>query len=280
MTLVTAGELIAFGAKHGLAIHPARDPEQWAEDINNNGGACVCDPSRRCPCPEAVSEAGASHLPAQQQCCVCRFYVSDNYIAHYYPNGVPVSEVVPVVASPTTFPEPQPSQPVDPEVVAIAGQVVDSIDVVLSKFDAGKYDIVFDDLVSLSEALECEVCGEAVMTEAIHVSNVRNVCDYSPSACAEEQGRVRNRLVELQQMYVAIRGTAENDETETLDARGPRPLPPYHTRMSECLTSDKFEGLDKKRRFCGCSKLSSNKATTEEEAIELCTMSALGGVDG
>jgi len=200
--------------------------------------------------------------------------VSNNYVAHYYPNGVPVPEPTQEEAPQT----PTPRLVVDPEVAAIANQVVDSIDAVLTTFDNGEYDIVFDDLVALAEALECDACKEAIRTEAIHVSNVRNVCDHSQAACAEEQTRVRRRLVRLQQMYIEIRGSPEPTDAVPEPASS-RPLPPYHARMSECLTSDKFDGLEKKLRFCGCSKLSSDKATTEDEAIELCTINTLEGVE-
>jgi len=266
--VVTAEELVAFGTAHGLVIHPARDPVQWASDINQNDGVCLCDPSRNCPCPEAVSDV-ESASKVENQCCICRFYVNAAYVDHYYPNGVPV-------------PEPHKQEPaieVDPEVVAVADQIVGGIDVALERFDADKYDEAFDILGNLSEELECAACQESVVVEAIHVSNARNVCDYSAVACAAEKVRVRQRLIDLRQTYADVRGTPDSPSAPTPPKKGGVRQPsPYHDRMGKCLTSDEMDPdvdprmNDKKLKFCSCAKLSSGKAKTVDEAIEQCTI--------
>jgi len=274
--MVTAEELIAFGTTHGLVIHPGRGPVQWAEDINQNGGACLCDPARMCPCSEAVSDVGSASKP-ENQCCVCRFYVSAAYIDHYYPDGIQMLDPEP---PDSVFPStPAASRQVDPEVVAVADQIVGGIDAALTKFDSGKYDEAFDTLGNLSEELECAACQESVVVEAINVSNTRNICDYSAAACNAEKARVRQRLVDLRQTYVDVRGTSD---TPTPPKKGgARQQSPYHDRMGKCLTSDEMDPgvdprmADKKLKFCSCAKLSSNKAKTVDEAIEQCTIGVM-----
>jgi len=262
--MVTAEELVAFGATHGLVIHPARDPAQWAADMNQAGGVCPCDASRSCPCPEAASDIGAASK-AENQCCICRFYVSSAYVSHYYPDGVPAPVQVAAAPSPIA---------VDPEVVEVAGQIVDGIDAALTKFDADEYEEAFDLLGTLSEELECAACQESVMVEAINVNNSRNVCDYSATACTAEKARVRQRLVDLRQTYVDVRGI----DTPAPPQKSVRQQSPYHDRMGKCLTSDEMDPAvdprmgDKKLKFCSCAKLSSEKAKTVDEAIEQCTI--------
>ena len=74
--MVTAKQLRDFAKEHGLIIHPARDPESWAEKIGANEGHCVCDFGRTCPCPESIDEVKSSERGA----CVCTFFVSERYL--------------------------------------------------------------------------------------------------------------------------------------------------------------------------------------------------------
>lgn len=271
--MVTAEELVAFGTANGLVVHPARDPVQWAADINQNDGMCLCDPVRMCPCPEAVSDISSATKP-ENQCCICRFYVSAAYIDHYYPDGVPITDPEP--SDNVSHPTPATSRQVDPEVVAVADQIVGGIDAALTKFDSGEYDEAFDVLGNLSEELECAACQESVVVEAINVSNTRNICDYSTAACNAEKARVRQRLVDLRQTYADVGGTS--DTPIPPKKGGARQQSPYHDRMGKCLTSDEMNSVadprmaDKKLKFCSCAKLSSNKAKDVDEAIEQCTI--------
>lgn len=77
--MITARDLELFEQQHGLRHPPYRDFNQWAESINNNGGACHCVPTRTCPCIEALDDI-ANSKDEKRACCACTLFCDERYL--------------------------------------------------------------------------------------------------------------------------------------------------------------------------------------------------------
>jgi len=187
-----AQELIDFAKANGLEIHGRTTPEEWAQELEKNGGGCPCKHADTCPCEDAL-ELLQQDKP-EDQACFCTFFVSPKYIAHYNaPAWKPgVKQVQPAkIVKKTTIPSIEVVKvkevPDIPEETQINSQKTAEVYIQgLELIGKGRLED-FTSVVRMDEATNpCELCRDDADLVASHGDYVRALCSHDDPACEEE----------------------------------------------------------------------------------------------
>lgn len=244
--MITGRDLEIFEEQNRLTHPPYRNFNDWAEDINKNGGHCLCATDRMCPCPESLDEIRLATDP-KRACCTCTLFCDNRYLVAWNHTGAkkPIEKV-------SIHPAKR-GEIKNPEVKRI-----------IETFEQAKKDISNDNAIGAYETLlnegqeqHCEACQKFMMAEAHRALFLVHMVEADTGGYKAEKQRAVDKLNELIDLYYQVDVYDPNAPTPTPMSEGPGPTKnkkfrsPYHECASGVLNDPGVKEMypDRKERF-------------------------------
>lgn len=261
MNMVTGKELKNFAEEHGLLLPPYRDFDEWAKDVNENGGRCPCKPTAMCPCPEAIDEI--TNAPTDDlACCTCRFYCSERYINHWESSWraqglIPKKEL------------PREKRIVKNEEII---QIIDTLSKVKTKLEKDDPSSAMELLQNEAEGGHCDACKSFMEAEAARAMFLIKENAIDIHAFKTDAKRAIERLEELILLYEQVDESLDTDVVDTVrkGELSDTHRDGYHECLSKTLNHPtlKAQVQASKDRFKVANIFCRGKAETLTQAIE------------
>ena len=207
--MVTGQELKAFAEEHDFLLPPYRDFDEWAKDLNANGGRCPCHPNdRMCPCQESINEI--ANAPTDDlACCTCRFYCSERYITHWEESwraqGLIAKKELPK----------EKRTPTNPDIIMILDVLEKAKKKLLKDDPTSSMEILQDKVEYEEQNGHCDACKLYMETEAArHMLLIKEFAINMPGY-EKDKKRAIEQLDELIDLYEKVDESLDTDVVET-----------------------------------------------------------------
>jgi hypothetical protein len=290
--MTTGPEIKAFANARGLIVIPYRNTDEWAKEINANGGKCICRDERTCPCEESLEDINSA-ISGGEACCVCRLLCNQRYVDAWYDSwlkqGVDVSGVTKSVQGKTAATKAKTVKKAEPQyVIKIPElqQAVDELDSAKKKLTEMETDDINKVIETFREVEkkitedakkhECEVCARLFGGLGRKLQFLQQECKIDPLTCSTEFQQTLTGIDGLKQDFINVdkeqSGAVKNEEPEGVTNNQPERefRDDFHACTSGVMTDGSLDGVEKENKMCVASKMCAKDAKTKEEAIKEC----------
>jgi hypothetical protein len=257
---LTGDMLIAFGEENGLTIMSHRDPDKWAEMINERGGICPC--GKECPCDN----------------CECKFYEKQ--------------------ATEDEMPEKSDEIIIKNDEIKGALEALEEAKVMLISIPTDDENEALDEIKKASEIIKtdannhkCNKCKGAMEGISRKIDFLGGECKQDSLSCMLEKESTLKRIEQMQQIFIGIDKSLaddeipdeqdkrdsqldrmkENEEREQTEKRD-RMMQGFHGCVSGKIEKGfNNEDMTRQEKFCTATKLCAKNSTiSEKDAMESC----------
>lgn len=264
--MTTIEELQQFAQKNNLRIHPARDINGIVEQLNANGGACLCDGGRKCPCEQAITEC--MNVDPKNQTCLCRVFVTNNYLAAWGH-----------IQGDSSAPKKTQKKQKEAETKSKTKQTSDQIYKYVAKnkeldehlkalaearkkLDLVELDQAEKILKNDTDKASCIECKKKLQAETDRFKFLKSICslketEFDVARCKKEIENAKSSIDDLAVLFIKADGgdiKGEDVEEEKKTYRSD-----YHACMSQALKSEELKDYPQKEKFSMAQKMCSNK---------------------
>jgi hypothetical protein len=260
--------MLEFADKHGLIVAPFKDLTAWERKLQENGGKCLCDGKRVCPCNEAIDEVKANGT------CFCLLYVNQEYLDEMEKRAkeaVPLANVINTATQEYIFKTPK---------------LQEMHDVMIGARDL----IGSGDLQNANALLEnqlartdCSICT-AYLTELVHRVQIISDLMLVDIAAGEEEKQVAMMRAETVADFAKQadmldpsdeQPSEQEQKTQTNRPRDRKNESPGRTEFHNCMravlkSEDMPQNLDKRTKFCISTKTCGKDKIPINQAIREC----------
>jgi phage terminase small subunit len=287
--LITGDELIDFAEAHGLII-PFKDVTDWADQINKNGGKCLCDPDRTCPCDESVIDC--ENEDPKQQICACFLISTTKYAEEFGLTPDMWAKKVATTSENTETNDAEVSSPsADEDYIAIDPGIQTDIDDMKSARDSlinDDLDGAYNTLANNANTNDCAVCVQYMIATAARMSFIAELrkCGEAPfddQNYAVEKNRAISWANMMISFFVAVdrslngietpEMTGEDTTTDNTIGDPPKQVG-FHSPYQKCMSEKMYEldtgDMKRKAMFCVATKMCRTEPATLDQAKEFC----------
>jgi hypothetical protein len=260
-TELTGDDLRAFAAANGLDIMSHRNPDRWAEHVNNNNGMCPC--GKECPCDD----------------CTCKFFTqssadADDIVKDDNDDEGDYMEI----SNPEIARAIQTLEDVRQKLIAMPQDTTENASGAIKESE----EMVKGD----AEKHECGECAKYMEGLARKLRFLKEECETDSMSCVVERDLTIKRIEDMQNTFVAVDRAVSNgeinDNQQDMTQETPKnidsPLIPSDSEViiepfHDCITRttlEELQDIDHSDRICTASKMCSKKKMSKEDAIAEC----------
>lgn len=282
MVSTTAERLVRFAKENNIWIAPFRDPEEWAREINENDGKCLCDPSRTCPCPQSVVEIKNAKTP-DEATCLCVFYCSDGYIEWYKKTMMVEDDKITSRAEEVEKKlneekeKEEKGEYEEIDIRRIRNQMVRDLLMTFTKIKVAvrnsDYESAYEYIEIEKERNTCGICRNYMEEIKKRIEVINDVEKWEPDrrVLKNEKENLEKRINYLMNLYYKVDEEMSSLSTTNIEGESN----PYHGCLSTLLKDrevisdiNKIEP-DRKTQFAIITAWCANKGMTFDEAIRM-----------
>jgi len=258
--MVTGRQLADFEMAHNLTHPPYVDLDDYAEKLNQNGGVCLCDPNRTCPCTQSVEEIGDAD--DEDAACVCRLFCDQRYAAFWekswkkYRRTQEKEEQRAAALAEALVPmEPTQDEAIEEEtereltvedeeyeaknesLASMLNALREAKELIINDENAEAFDVLQKEM---ENHIDCDLCMGVLDAESARALLLAKECEVDNKACKTDSERAIGRIDDLIKRFVDLdKDLIENPIIPELESIG-KEQPKEREEGGERTFKDKF----------------------------------------